>query len=115
MISTPRRSRAIAGLYLDKAFPEPARPEITVASTPAVPVSVSPEELRSKVGLYRSVSDDSVGRIFIREGKLMASETASDSGGYELTPIGANRFAIIGTQIVAEFVPGPLANRRNST
>ena len=45
----------------------------------------------------------------------MASETASDSGGYELTPIGANRFAIIGTQIVAEFVPGPLANRRNST
>jgi hypothetical protein len=66
---------------------------------------VSPEELRSKVGLYRSVSDDSVGRIFIRDGKLIASETASDSGGYELTPIGANRFAIVETPMVAEFVP----------
>jgi hypothetical protein len=98
-------SRAIAGLYLDNAFPEPARPQITDGSTPAAPVSVSPEELRSKVGLYRSVSDDSVGRIFIRDGKLIASETASDSGGYELTPIGANRFAIVETPMVAEFVP----------
>jgi len=98
-------SRSIAGLFLGDAFPEPARPETTGPPTPAAPISLSPEELRSKVGLYRSVSDDSVGRIFIREGKLMASETASDSGGYELTPIGENRFAILGTPIVAEFVP----------
>ena len=34
----------------------------------------------------------------------MASTNASDSGGFELTPIGPNRFAIVGTPIVAEFV-----------
>jgi hypothetical protein len=35
----------------------------------------------------------------------MASVNASDSGGFELTPIGPNRFVILGTPIVAEFVP----------
>ena len=88
------------------AFPEPAGPEATGSAATAAPVSLPPEELRSKVGLYRSVSDDSVGRIFIREGKLMASENASDSGGHELMPIGANRFALVGTPIVVQFVPG---------
>ena len=99
-------SRSIAEVHLGDAFPEPAGPEAAGSAASAAPVSLSPEELRSKVGLYRNASDDSVGRIFIREGKLMASENASDSGGYELTPIGANRFAIVGTPIVVEFVPG---------
>jgi hypothetical protein len=97
-------SRSIAGLFLGDLFPEPEAPE-TAGSPTAAPVSLSVEELGRKVGLYRNVSDDSVGRIFIREDKLMASDTASDRGGYELTPIGANRFAILGTPIVAEFVP----------
>jgi hypothetical protein len=97
-------SRSIAELYLGDALSEPASPETPGSPATGSPVSVSPEELRSKVGLYRNVSDDSVGRIFIREGKLIASENASDSGGVELTPIGANRFAILGTPVVAEFV-----------
>ena len=99
-------SRSIADVFLGNAFPEAASPRTTGAPSTPAPVSLPLEALRSKAGLYRSVSDDSVGRIFLRDGKLMASETASDAGGYELTPIGENRFAIPGTPIVAEFVPG---------
>jgi CubicO group peptidase (beta-lactamase class C family) len=92
-------ARSIADILLADTFPEPA------VNTAAAPVSLSLQDLQSKVGLYRDPSDDSVGRIFIRDGKLMASQDVSDSGGFELTPIGPNRFVILGTPIVAEFVP----------
>jgi CubicO group peptidase (beta-lactamase class C family) len=98
-------SRSIADLFLADLFPEPAGPNTTGAAATAHPVSLSPQELQSKVGLYRNLSDESVGRIFIREGKLMASMNASESGAFELTPIGANRFVVAGTSIIAEFVP----------
>ena len=38
----------------------------------------------------------------------MASPNGSESGAFELTPIGPNRFVILGTPIVAEFVPPTL-------
>ena len=88
---------SIAEVLLADTFPEPA-------ARPAVSVSVPLEDLQSKVGLYRDPSDESVGRIFIRDGKLMASPNPSDDG-FELTPIGPNRFVIPGTPVVAEFVP----------
>ena len=95
-------ARSIADILLSDRFPEPA---VNTTGAAAAPVSVSLQDLQSKVGLYRDPSDESVGRIFIRDGKLMASVNASDSGGFELTPIGRNRFVILGTPIVAEFVP----------
>jgi CubicO group peptidase (beta-lactamase class C family) len=97
-------SRSVANAFLGDEGPEPAGAAKTAAATPPAPVSLSPQELQSKVGLYRNPSDGSVGRVFIRDGKLMASENAGDTGGFELTPIGANRFAITGTPVVAEFV-----------
>lgn len=98
-------SRSIAEVFLADTFPEPAvETKVAAASQPFV---LSPQELQNKVGLYRNLSDDSVGRIFLRDGKLMASEDANDSGGYELVPVGANRFVVVGTSAVAEFVaPG---------
>jgi CubicO group peptidase (beta-lactamase class C family) len=95
-------ARSIADILLSDRFPEPA---VNATGAAAAPVSVSLQDLQNKVGLYRDPSDESVGRIFIRDGKLMASVNASDSGGFELTPIGPNRFVILGTPIVAEFVP----------
>ena len=95
-------ARSIADIFLAETFPEPS---VNTTGAAAAPVSVSLQDLQSKAGLYRDRSDESVGRIFIRDGKLMASENASDSGGFELTPIGSNRFVIMGTSIVAEFVP----------
>jgi CubicO group peptidase (beta-lactamase class C family) len=97
-------ARSIPDMFLPDMFLEPAV-NTTEAAAPPHPVSLSSQDLRSKVGLYRNLSEESVGRVFIRDGKLMASENASDSGGFELTPIGANRFVVLGTSIVAEFVP----------
>jgi CubicO group peptidase (beta-lactamase class C family) len=94
--------RSIADILLSDRFPEPA---VSTSGAAAATVSLSVQDLQSKVGLYRDPSDESVGRIFIRDGKLMASTNASDSDGFELTPVGPNRFVIQGTPIVAEFVP----------
>ncbi|HXA10807.1 MAG TPA: serine hydrolase domain-containing protein, partial [Mycobacterium sp.] len=98
-------SRSIADSFLADVFPESAGLETTGAAATPHPVALSLQELQNKVGLYHNLSEESVGRIFMREGKLMASENASDSGGFELTPIGANRFVIVGTSVVAEFAP----------
>jgi CubicO group peptidase (beta-lactamase class C family) len=101
-------TRSIAEVFLADAFPEPAV-ETNVAAAPE-PVALSPQELQSKVGLYRNLSEESVGRVFLRDGKLMASEDATNSGGFELAPVGANRFVVVGTSAAAEFV-APTAGR----
>jgi CubicO group peptidase (beta-lactamase class C family) len=95
-------TKSIAEIVLADMFPEPA---VDARGTAAAPVSLPLRDLQSKVGLYRDPSDDSVGRIFIRDGKLFANDNATDSGGVELTPVGPNRFVITGTSVVAEFVP----------
>jgi CubicO group peptidase (beta-lactamase class C family) len=92
-------ARRLARLYLDDAdppastaFPDPPR------------VSVSLEELASKAGLYRDAVNGTIGRIFVRDARLMASSSPTEEGQvFELVPIGPNRFAIPGTPIVAEF------------
>ena len=103
-------ARSVADSFLGDRAPESAgaAPTATAANAPSSdPVSLPPQELQSKVGLYRNLSDGSVGRIFIRDGKLMASEDTGDSGGFELTAVAANRFEIAGTPVVAEFVTPP--------
>jgi CubicO group peptidase (beta-lactamase class C family) len=100
-------ARSIAEIYLADQFPEPppANANANGAAAPQQPVSLSPQDLQSKAGLYRNVSEGYVGRIFVREGKLMASQDTNESGALELVPIGGNRFTLQGTAIVAEFVP----------
>src|SRR5207245_309486 len=68
-------------------------------------VSLSAEQLASKAGLYRDPSTEAVGRIFVRDGKLMASADAGEGASVELTPVSANRFVVLGTPIAVEFVP----------
>jgi CubicO group peptidase (beta-lactamase class C family) len=97
-------SRSVAYTFLAEGTPASADGAKAVPATPPAPVSLSLQELQSKVGFYRNSSDGSVGRIFIREGRLMANENAGDTGGFELIPISATRFAIAGTAVVAEFV-----------
>jgi CubicO group peptidase (beta-lactamase class C family) len=98
-------TKSTAELLLEGTFPEPA------SQAPAIhSVSLSPQELQSKTGLYRNLSQESVGRVFVRDGKLMSSDSANESGGFELTAIDANRFVIVGTPVVAEFV-APAAGR----
>jgi hypothetical protein len=73
------------------------------AETPETRLST--EELASKVGLYRDPSADTVGRIFLRNGKLMASADAGEDNSIELTPVTTNRFIVPGTSLTIDFVP----------
>ena len=99
-----RLTQGVADIYLADVFPVPPASR----ATPTAPkVTLSPEQLASKVGLYRDPVTESVGRIFLRDGKLMAKEGAAEgaSEGVELTPISETRFVVSGTPIVADFVP----------
>ena len=94
-------ARRVARLYLDDVAAA-----TTMAPMDQPRLSLTPEQLASKAGLYRDPVNGTIGRIFVREGKLMASTTPGEEGQvFELTPISPNRFAIAGTPIVAEFTP----------
>jgi len=94
-------TESVAEIFLSDAFSAPS-----ATSAPAVPrMSLSAEQLSSKVGLYYDPVSASLGRIFPRDGKFMASEGAGEGDSVELTAISENRFVVSGTPIVAEFVP----------
>jgi CubicO group peptidase (beta-lactamase class C family) len=93
-------ARSVARLYLDDAASASTSP----SDVPQV--SLSPEELASRAGLYRDPVNGTIGRLFMRDGKLMASTNPSEEGQvFELAPISPNRFVIPGTPVVAEFIP----------
>lgn len=100
-------AQSVARLYLDVAPAAPTPP------TDPPRVSLTPQQLASKAGLYRDSANGTIGRVFVRDGKLMASTDPSEEGQVlELVPIGPNRFVIAGTPIVAEFDPPTAAQRR---
>ena len=91
----------VADIYLGDALsPSPTNP---IAPPPTV--SLTAEQLSSKVGLYRDPANDSLGRVFVRSGRLMASAGIGEDNSVELTPVSENRFIITGTAVVVEFVP----------
>jgi CubicO group peptidase (beta-lactamase class C family) len=94
-------ARQVAAVYLPALAEEPGG----TAQTPPL-VALTPDELESKAGLYRDPATDTFGRVYVRDGRLMASADAGDGPGdsVELTPIDRNRFIVPYTPIVAEFV-----------
>lgn len=96
-------TQSVADIYLANVFPEPAASNPTVPTTHA---ALSHEQLASKVGVYYDPVSESVGQVFVRDGKLMAREGIGEEEGIELIPVTANRFVVAGTTIVLEFVPG---------
>jgi CubicO group peptidase (beta-lactamase class C family) len=101
-LGVTRLTEAVADIYLSDVFATP--PASNATATPTG-VTLPAEQLASKVGLYRDPVTGSVGRIFLRDGKLMASEGVGDGESVELTPVSENRFVISGTPVVAEFFP----------
>ena len=97
------RTQRVGDIYLSDVFPSP--PAKSPTATPTH-VSLSAEPLASKVGVYYDPVSESVGRIFLRHGKLMASEGVGEDESVELTPVSENRFVVSGTPIAAEFLPG---------
>jgi CubicO group peptidase (beta-lactamase class C family) len=97
-------ARQVAAVYLPELAERPGgKPQAAPA-----PVALTPDELASKTGLYRDPATDTFGRVYVRDGRLMASADAGDGPGdsVELTPIDRNRFIVPATPIVVEFVPG---------
>ena len=95
-------ARQVAAVHLPALADEPGG----TAQTPP-PVALTPDELGSKAGLYRDPATETFGRVYVRDGRLMASADAGDGPGdsVELTPIDRNRFIVPHTPIVADFVP----------
>lgn len=95
-------ARQVAAVYLPELAEGPGKPQ-----APA-PVALTAEDLASKAGLYRDASTDTFGRVYVRDGRLLASADAGDGPGdsVELTPIDRNRFIVPHAPIVVEFVPG---------
>jgi hypothetical protein len=93
-------SEGVADIYLEDAFPS----AVSINATAAPPtVSLSAEQLASKVGLYRDSTNESLRRIVLRDGKLRAFGLAIGDGA-ELTPVSENRFLLPwGTAV--EFAP----------
>jgi CubicO group peptidase (beta-lactamase class C family) len=103
----PARSIAsIAEIYLAKDFPQAhASASAPAKAAPTVSPSSPSTDLQRWVGLYHNTSEEMVGRIALRDGKLWAYERVNDDSGFELTPIGGNRFVIPNSPAEVEFVP----------
>jgi CubicO group peptidase (beta-lactamase class C family) len=95
-------TQGVADIYLSDVF---ATPSASTGTATLPSVSLSDEQLARKVGLYRNPSTGAVGRIFVRDGKLMASADAGEGNSVELTAVSANRFVVPGTPIAVEFAP----------
>ena len=96
-------TRNVAAVFLPDVAPTPPAP---AASAVSPGTSLSREELQGKAGLYYDAVSENLGRIFVRDGKLMASPGAgSGDDGFELTPVDANHFVLVGTPVAIEFVP----------
>jgi CubicO group peptidase (beta-lactamase class C family) len=103
---------SIAEIYLTKEFPaaanasaSPPAKSAPASAASAVSPSSSSKDLQRWVGLYHNASEEIVGRIALRDGKLWAYERVNDDSSFELTPIGGNRFAIPDSPAEVEFVP----------
>jgi CubicO group peptidase (beta-lactamase class C family) len=94
--------RGVADIYLANSFPAPS---VTNENVTAKGVSLSPQELADKAGLYRDPETELVGRFFVRDGKLLASTDSGEETFFEMVPAGAGRFTIPGSSVVVEFVP----------
>ncbi len=84
---------------------EPREAGETGGADKTTAVVLSAEQLASRAGLYRNPATGAFGRIFVRDGKLMAVPNAGEDPSVELTPVSTTRFVVRGTAVTLEFVP----------
>ena len=98
-------ARSVADVYLGENDGPPA------ASEPAK-VAIPATALAANEGLYRDPTDETLLRIFLRDGVLRGSVGVGAEDGWPTTPLGGDRFAIPGTAITLEFASGAAAGAR---
>ena len=70
-------------------------------------------DLAANEGLYREPTDETLLRIFMRDGGLRGSPGAGADGGWPILRLGSDRFAIPGTTITLEFGPALAGDYRS--
>lgn len=95
-------ARRIADIYLADQFkPTTATPNsLTVAPPDAV--KLSEKELSSVAGLYLNPLNDTVRRVYVKDGKLIYFRAPGNES--ELAPLGNNRFLMLGVRNRVEIV-----------
>ena len=83
-------TRKVAEIYLAKEM----KPEEKPAEETEKGVTLTAEQLNSKVGTYLNPEDDSVLRLLVKEGKLRVV-AGSDEETYELKALAENRFRLL--------------------
>jgi CubicO group peptidase (beta-lactamase class C family) len=94
-------ARGVANLYLGDVTGPADAPTGEPAAAP-----LSSADLTANEGLYRDPADETLLRLFLRDGTLRGSPGAGTEGGWPTVPLGANRFRIPGTAITLEFDGG---------
>jgi CubicO group peptidase (beta-lactamase class C family) len=93
-------TRKVAEIYLGK--------EMKPADTPHAPddkgVTLTADQLSSKVGTYLNAEDDQVLRISVKAGKLAIDDGSADDG-YELRAISENQFQLLIAPVDLTFEP----------
>lgn len=96
-------ARRVADIYLANALaPEPAKPAPVTAA-----VTLTEQEMKSKVGAYWDSTAEELGRVSLDGGKLRLSAPGFNS---ELAPLEANRFRLAERPIEAIFEASPQGN-----
>jgi CubicO group peptidase (beta-lactamase class C family) len=96
-------ARRVADIYLAGALaPEPAKPAPVTAA-----VTLTEQEMKSKVGAYWDSTAEELGRVSLDGGKLRLSAPGFNS---ELAPLEANRFRLAEQPVEAIFETSPQGN-----
>lgn len=101
-----RVAMQVADIFLADQFPRRAAPRSrTVQANPRA-VRLSAEELSEVAGVYASAATEQLRRIRVQNGKLMLLA----GPGYELSPLSATRFRVLGASSRIEITFEPTGN-----
>lgn len=95
-------TKSVAVVFLGDVF---RGTPTTNSSAATANVTLTAGQMAELAGLYRDPKTETLGRFFVRDGKLLASPDSGDETGVELLPVATNRFVLPGTQVAVEFVP----------
>src|SRR5438034_847894 len=93
-------TRRVADIYLaDQLKPEQPKVKAITAAVPSTAEKPSEQELASKVGSYYARQREETIRLEFKDGKL----TANVGPGFQLLPVGKDRFQVVGAPIQVAF------------